>query len=285
MSDPLPIIRTISQLRAQVTAWKAAGHTIGLVPTMGALHHGHLSLVNAISKHADKTIVSIFVNPTQFGEGEDLDTYPRQEQDDRESLLETPAALIYAPSVNEMYPDGFSSKVTLSGITQILEGAERPGHFDGVATIVSKLLLQCLPDVAIFGEKDYQQLAVIRKFVADLDIPVKIIGGALIREMDGLAASSRNAYLNPEERQIAGQFNIILEGLIKAVKTGTSLRDAEHAAQNSLLEVGFKSVDYVTVADGKTLQQLDKLQAGARVLAVARIAGIRLLDNMAIEAP
>ncbi|MBL4838465.1 MAG: pantoate--beta-alanine ligase [Kordiimonadaceae bacterium] len=290
MSNALPHIRSITELREQVALWRNEGLTVGLVPTMGALHHGHLSLVEAIASHADKIVVSIFVNPTQFGVGEDLDKYPRQEQADREKLATTPADLLYAPSVDEMYPDGFCSNVTLSAnanepcLTEILEGAERPGHFDGVATVVSKLLLQCLPDVAIFGEKDYQQLAVIRQFVQDLNIPVKIMGGTLIREADGLAASSRNIYLNTQDRKTAAKLNRVLKNLVQAVEGGQNLRAAEAAASAALLEAGFTAVDYVCVADGTTLQPLEKLTAGARVLAVARLAGIRLLDNMAIGA-
>ncbi|MEX0299580.1 MAG: pantoate--beta-alanine ligase, partial [Kordiimonas sp.] len=191
MTELTPVIRTIKELRTQVSLWRAAGLRIGLVPTMGALHHGHLSLVEAISDKVDKIVVSIFVNPKQFGENEDLDAYPRQEEADRSKLSTTKADLVFAPLATEMYPEGHVSNVTLSGITEVLEGAARPGHFDGVATIVTKLLLQCLPDTAIFGEKDYQQLAVIRQFVKDLDIPVEILGGKLIREPDGLAASSR----------------------------------------------------------------------------------------------
>jgi len=278
------IVRTIPELRTQVAAWRAAGHRIGLVPTMGALHKGHLSLVSEIAAKADKIIVSIFVNPTQFGKNDDLDKYPRREQQDREKLAETPAALIFTPAVETMYPEGHCTSVTLSGISEILEGAERPGHFDGVATIVSKLLMQCQPDVAIFGKKDYQQLAVIRQFVRDLDLPVQIIGGTLVREADGLAYSSRNIYLNTDERAIAGQFNGILKQLLADVKAGKPCRTAEVDASNALLAAGFLSVDYVSIADKTTLLPLNTIQDGGQVLAVARIGGVRLLDNMAIEA-
>ncbi|WP_417457514.1 pantoate--beta-alanine ligase [Kordiimonas sp.] len=283
MSGTVPVVRSVDALREQVFAWKAEGLRVGLVPTMGALHHGHLSLVDAIATKVDRVVVSIFVNPTQFGEGEDFDTYPRTEEEDRKKLATTPASLVYAPNASEMYPTGFATKVSVGGISDRFEGALRPGHFDGVATVVSKLLLQCLPDVAIFGEKDFQQLAVIRRFVADLNIPVEIMGGTLIREEDGLAASSRNAYLNAEERQVAGLFNVILKGLIAAVSSGTALRQAEEDASNRLLAAGFKAVDYVSVVDPDSLDVLERLDRPARVIAVARIGSVRLLDNMAID--
>jgi pantoate--beta-alanine ligase len=284
MSKKIKIVRTVADVRKQVAEWKKQGLNVGLVPTMGALHKGHLSLVEAVAAKADKIIVSIFVNPAQFGENEDLDKYPRQEKQDCQKLSHTVTDLVFAPAVSEMYPKGHVTRVTLDGISEILEGAERPGHFDGVATIVSKLLLQCGPDVAIFGEKDFQQLAVIKQFVRDLDIPVEIIGGKLIREEDGLAYSSRNAYLNPAERKIAGQFNVILKDLIAAVEAGADLRSAEKEATQKLLGAGFLSVDYVSIADAVTLLPASSAQNGARVLAVARIGGVRLLDNMAIKA-
>ena len=282
MADALPIVRTVQALRETVSAWKGDGLKVGLVPTMGALHHGHLSLVHAIAGKADRVIVSIFVNPTQFGEGEDFDKYPRTEAEDCRKLAGTPASLVFAPNAAEMYPHGFASKVSVSGISERFEGAVRPGHFDGVATVVSKLLLQAMPDVAIFGEKDYQQLAVIRRFVRDLDIPVEIMGGTLIREEDGLAASSRNVYLKADERRIAGQFNVILKKLVRDVEAGMALRTAEQAAKDALVEAGFLAVDYVSVVDAATLEPLDSLDGEARVIAVARIGGVRLLDNMAI---
>ena len=285
MTELTPVIRSVRELREQVTKWRTAGLKVGLVPTMGALHKGHLSLVDAISTKVDRIVVSIFVNPKQFGENEDLGAYPRQEAEDRRKLAaSTKTNLVFAPPTPEMYPKGHVTNVTLSGITEILEGAERPGHFDGVATIVTKLLLQALPDVAIFGEKDYQQLAVIRQFARDLDIPVEIMAGKLIREEDGLAYSSRNAYLSDDERKTAGQFNIILKELVSEVVTGTALRTAEKLATDKLLAQGFEAVDYVSIVDGATLLPLETLEENARVLAVARIGGVRLLDNMAVSA-
>lgn len=252
---------------------------------MGALHHGHLSLITEISKHVDVPIVSIFVNPTQFGAGEDFETYPREEQADMDKLAGTSTALVFAPHVKEMYPHGDATTISVRGITDRFEGAARPGHFDGVATVVSKLLLQCLPDAAIFGEKDFQQLAVIRQFVRDLAIPVSIHGGPVIREVDGLAASSRNAYLSKSGRTVAGKLNSTLKSLVAAVKQGDDIRRAEKNAVSALLSVGFDAVDYVAVVDPTTLEPISALHQSARVLAVARIDGVRLLDNMAIEVP
>ena len=281
------IVRTVSDLRNRVQAWKVEGYRVGLVPTMGALHHGHLSLVDHIANRCDRVIVSVFVNPAQFGEGEDFDDYPREEASDIQKLSQHPAHLLYAPGLQEMYPEGYGARVHVAGLSSMLEGASRPGHFDGMATIVTKLLLQTQADIAIFGEKDYQQLCVIRKFVTDLDIPVHIIGGALVRESDGLAASSRNAYLSPDERRIAGQFNVILKKMSQAAQAGASkdidLRALEKQAETALLDAGFRAVDYIRIADPDSLKPLDRLDRSARILAVARIGRVRLLDNMAIE--
>ena len=285
MPEMTPVVRTIKEIRSLVAEWKKDGLRVGLVPTMGALHHGHLSLVDAISEHTDRIIVSIFVNPTQFGAHEDLDQYPRQEAADREKLATTHASVVFAPTVEEMYPSGHTTRVTLDGLSEILEGANRIGHFDGVATIVSKLFMQCQPDVAIFGEKDYQQLAVIRQFTQDLDIPVEILGGKLIREKDGLAASSRNAYLSEKERKIAGSFNIILKDLVTKAEQGSKLRTIEAEASEALLAAGFTAVDYVSIVHKDTLLEIDEITEEARVVSVARLGDIRLLDNMAIKAP
>lgn len=290
LADLPTVVRTVQDLRYYVKNWHEKGLKVGLVPTMGALHHGHLSLVSTITEHVDKVVVSIFVNPTQFGPNEDLDAYPRQEKTDLKALAKTPTSLVFAPTADEMYPNGHATTVSVKGISEILEGSEREGHFDGVATIVSKLLLQCQADVAIFGEKDYQQLAVIRRMVRDMQIPADIIGGKLIREPDGLAASSRNVYLNENERKVAGQFNIILKELITAItKEKMPLRIAEKMATEKLIATGFKTVDYVTIADGNTLLPLDTLSKQtlehARVIAVARCGSVRLLDNMPVAHP
>lgn len=277
-----PVARTVADLRARTADARKSGKKIGLVPTMGALHHGHLSLVDVVANQSDFVVVSIFVNPTQFGEGEDFEAYPRDEQADLTKLAQTGADLVYIPNVAEMYPAGDASKVSVSGISDKFEGEHRPGHFDGVATVVSKLFMQCLPDVAVFGEKDYQQLAVIRQFVRDLSIPVHVVGAPIIRESDGLAASSRNVYLSSGERQIAGQFNLVLKKLVHAVENGSVLRDAEQAAVEALLSAGFDTVDYVSIVDPATLEPLIEFKGHARVISVARLGKVRLLDNMAI---
>lgn len=275
---PLPVYRTIADVRAQVAAWKAEGLRVGLVPTMGALHQGHLSLVEEISAHCDRIIVSIFVNPTQFAAHEDLDTYPRNEAADLAALQATKANCVFAPLVNEMYPSGFATSVTLQGPALGLETDNRPHFFGGVALIVNKLLSQSQTDVAIFGEKDYQQLLVIRRMVADLDLPVEILAGPIIREADGLAMSSRNAYLNDAQRAIAGRLNIILKALAES-----PLPPAEAAAEATaaLLDAGFTAVDYACIRDADTLADVSDTTLNRRALIVARLDDIRLLDNMA----
>lgn len=284
MNNLPPIVRTAKELRAIVKTWKGHGLSVGLVPTMGALHRGHLSLVDEISQKTDRVVVSIFVNPTQFTEGEDLDAYPRDEADDIKKLSNHACDLVYAPDTSEMYPGGYQITVKLTDDTIGLEGNSRPGHFDGVATVVSKLFDHCKPDVAIFGEKDYQQLQVIRQLVRAHEMNIKIIGGTLIRESDGLAMSSRNIYLSESERAIAGQFNLILRDMVQAVEGGTPLREAEEQATRFLLEAGFNAVDYVSIRDAESLKIIAGLDCPARVLAVARIGKVRLLDNMAISA-
>lgn len=196
----VPLVRTVSALRAEVATWRAAGLSVGLVPTMGALHAGHTALVTQIKRSCDRVVASIFVNPAQFAAHEDLGRYPRDEAGDLEKLAAVGCDLVYAPGVAEIYPNGFVTKVLVSGVADPLEGAHRPQFFGGVATVVCKLLMQCGPDAAIFGEKDYQQLQVIRRVVTDLDLPVSVLAGPTVREADGLALSSRNAYLTPTER-------------------------------------------------------------------------------------
>lgn len=277
------IVRTVAELRARVAAWRAAGLKVGLVPTMGALHAGHLSLVTAARREADRVVASVFVNPTQFGPTEDFSAYPRQEARDALMLAEAGAHLLYAPSVGEMYPEGFATTVSVAGLSEGLCGDVRPGHFQGVATVVSKLLLQALPDVAVFGEKDYQQLQVIRRVVRDLDIPVAVRGAATVREADGLAMSSRNAYLTAAERAVAPALHRVLSGLADRLAGGGEVAAPllDHGRRD-LLAAGFAAVDYVELRDAATLAPLDRADRPARLLAAVRLGKARLIDNVAV---
>lgn len=277
MSD-IPVFRTIADMRARVAAWKSDGLKIGLVPTMGALHAGHLSLIEEIRRQgADRIIVSIFVNPTQFAAHEDLDTYPRQEAADMAALADTCAHGVFAPSAAEMYPQGFSTTIHLYGPAMGLESEERPHFFGGVALIVCKLLTQSQTDMAIFGEKDYQQLLVIRHMVRDLNLPVEIVAAPIMREADGLAMSSRNVYLTDAQRPIAGRLNVILQQL---AGSDLPIGEAEARAAKALLEAGFTGVDYATIRDAETLAPVSATTKTRRALITARLGEVRLLDNM-----
>ena len=283
MTTP-PIVRTVSGLRARVAAWRAAGERVGLVPTMGALHAGHLSLVERAREQSSRVVASVFVNPTQFGPTEDFAAYPRDEAADAAMLGEAGCDLMYAPTVDVIYPAGFATRVTVAGLTDAMEGAVRPGHFAGVATVVAKLLIQAGPDVAVFGEKDFQQLAVIRRMVADLDLPVEIIPGPIVRADDGLALSSRNAYLTPEQRAAAPALHRALNAAAAAMMAGQTVGAAELAAVSAALDAGFDAVDYVETRDPASLARLGPgpLTSPARLLAVARFGRTRLLDNIAV---
>ncbi|MBG52881.1 MAG: pantoate--beta-alanine ligase [Alphaproteobacteria bacterium] len=282
-SYALPVARTVADLRTQVAQWRKADETIAMVPTMGALHEGHLSLIDVGRQNgATKTIVSIFVNPTQFGPGEDFEAYPRTEPQDAKKLGNL-ADLIFAPNGAEMYPEGYATTVSVKGVTNTLEGEARPTHFDGVATVVAKLLLACGPDLAVFGEKDYQQLLTIRRMVTDLAIPVKIVGAPILREEDGLAMSSRNVYLTEAERTAAGQLNLILKATADAISNGAAIETACTSAQQKLLDLGFAQVDYLTVRDTVSLAPIAKLDREARILVAAKIGKPRLLDNMPVH--
>ena len=284
MPPRLTALRTRTQLRAAVTALRVRNRRIALVPTMGALHAGHIALAGLAAEHADDVCVSLFVNPTQFAPGEDLDRYPRDEDGDRSKLEAAGVTLLWAPDAEEMYPRGFSTHVAMTGPACGLETDFRPHFFQGVATVVTKLLLQVLPDVAIFGEKDYQQLQVIRRLVRDLDIPVEIIGGATVREPDGLALSSRNAYLSPAERQRAPALNRTLRDAGLAALGGTEPADAEKTAVSALEAAGFGPVDYVAIRHADTLAAVTAADIAAgvplRVLGAARLGGTRLIDNL-----
>ena len=277
------IVNTIDLLRTRLAAAKRDGARIGLVPTMGALHEGHLSLVHKTRKHADKVVVSIFVNPAQFAPHEDFDLYPRTLDADARKLAAADGTdMIFAPSVGEMYPQGFATKIEVGGPSRGLETDFRPHFFAGVATVVAKLLLAVMPDVATFGEKDYQQLLVVRRLAADLGLATKIVGAPIMREPDGLAMSSRNAYLKPDERRIAGQMNAVLKRVVADLRRGTPIAAAEEAGRCGLLEAGFASIDYVAVRDAATLAQLESLDRPARLLAAAKVGNTRLIDNMAV---
>lgn len=276
-------IKTVAQLRAQIAAARRSGARIGLVPTMGALHDGHLSLVRETQKYADKIVVSIFVNPTQFAPHEDFDRYPRTLDADAAKLAAAGGTdLIFAPSVGEMYPQGFATRIEVGGPSQGLETNFRPNFFAGVATVVTKLLLAVMPDVATFGEKDYQQLLVVRRLAADLGLATEILGAQIVREADGLALSSRNAYLKADERRVAGQLNVALKHIAASLHGGASVAAAEAEGKRALLKAGFASVDYVAVRDAKTLAPLASLDRPARVLAAAKVGTTRLIDNMAV---
>ncbi|HEX6860209.1 MAG TPA: pantoate--beta-alanine ligase [Caulobacteraceae bacterium] len=276
----LKTVRTAADLRAQVRAWKREGLTVAMVPTMGALHEGHLSLVRLAKEKADRVVASIFVNPTQFAPHEDFDAYPRAEDRDAGLLEAAGCDLLYAPTAAEMYPQGFATTVTVAGVSEPMDGAARPHHFAGVATVVTKLLTQCEPDIAVFGEKDYQQLLVIKRLVRDLDLPVEIVGAPTARAEDGLALSSRNAYLTPEQRRLAAALPATLKRAAEAVAAGQAVTEAEAKAVADLLASGFDNVDYVEVRDADTLQR--PAGANARIFVAAWLGKTRLIDNMAV---
>jgi pantoate--beta-alanine ligase len=274
--------RTVVALRARIRAWRAAGERIALVPTMGALHEGHLSLVGIGRRRAHRVIASVFVNPKQFGANEDLARYPRQEARDAALLERAGCDLLFLPQVEAVYPKGFATTVSVDGLDRPMEGAERPGHFDGVATVVTKLLLMAFPDIAIFGEKDWQQLTIIRRLAKDLDIPVDIVGAPIVREPDGLAMSSRNAYLSASERAVAAALPRTLRAAIAAIIGGAPVGETLSAASAALASGGFR-VDYLTLAHEDTLESLQAPAAGARLFAAARLGTTRLIDNMPLK--
>jgi len=277
---PVPVVHTTAELRSITDLWRSAGSRIALVPTMGALHAGHLALAQESRKKADRTVVSIFVNPTQFAPHEDFARYPRNLERDCALLQNAGTAdLIYAPHANEIYPEGFATRIVIDGPARGLESDFRPHFFSGVATVVAKLFLQCRPDVAMFGEKDYQQLLIVRRLSADLDLGIEVAGVAIVRENDGLALSSRNAYLSREQRQVAGALNHVLDSVVERVKSGISIPQAEAEGAAGLIRAGFDRVDYVAVRDAQALAHIVSLSRPARVLAAARIGDIRLIDN------
>ncbi len=276
-------IRQLVSLRETIATLRGEGARIALVPTMGALHAGHIALVEAAKLVADKVVASIFVNPKQFAPGEDLARYPRREQADARMLADAGCSVLWMPSVEEMYPAGFATNITVSGVSDGLDGAARPGHFDGVATVVAKLFNQVGADVALFGEKDFQQLAVIRRMVADLNLPIEIISVPTQRDDDGLALSSRNIYLAPEDRARAVALPRALGVAARVIGQGGDAAQALATAREALLSGGFDTVDYVELIDAETLAPLPDPARPRRLLAAARIAGTRLIDNIAVD--
>jgi len=281
-NDAIACVRTVAALRHRLRDWREDGLSVGLVPTMGGLHAGHMALVRSSLSQTDHTAVTLFVNPKQFGAGEDLDTYPQDETVDSALLAGAGAHLLFAPAGDEIYREGHATAVRVSGVGEILEEQFRPGFFEGVATVVTKLLLQALPNKAFFGEKDYQQLQVVRRLTADLNIPVEIVAVPTVREEDGLALSSRNAYLDEDERRAAPALYQTIRAAAEKVAAGEDPAGAEAWGRDALEKAGFDPVDYVAVRDAETL--LDSRFPGrpARVLAAARLGRARLIDNVPV---
>ena len=278
----LGIVRDVAGLRARVRDWRQDGAAVGLVPTMGALHDGHLALMRRSLATTERTCVTLFVNPRQFGPAEDFARYPRDEARDLATIEEAGAHLVFAPDLKEMYPEGHQTQVSVGRLGEILEGEFRPGFFAGVATVVTKLLIQARPDLAFFGEKDYQQLLVIRRLARDLNIPVEIAAVATVREKDGLALSSRNAYLTPAERAKAPALHRILVETAGRVAAGAEAKAEEARAIEAFERAGFGPVDYVAVRDAETLEDPQGAPGARRVLAAAKLGPTRLIDNVAV---
>lgn len=280
----LTILRRIADLRAAAAGWRRAGETIALVPTMGALHEGHLELVRRARRDCTWVIATIFVNPIQFNRPDDLDHYPRDEAEDAAKLAALGVDVLYAPSVKEVYPDGFQTRVSVPDLSDCLCGAARPGHMEGVATVVAKLLLQSLPDVAYFGEKDYQQLQVVRRMVRDLDIPVRIEAVPTVREPDGLALSSRNLLLTLEQRARAPALHRVLSALAKRLQDGaTPAGPALAWGRTALADAGIDRIDYLELRSADTLRALGRADRSARLFVAAHFGQVRLIDNLPVD--
>lgn len=284
MSGRIPIARKLAELRDITAAWRRAGESIAVVPTMGALHEGHLSLVRAALANADRVVVTLFVNPRQFNSADDLAAYPRTEETDSARLALLGADLLYAPDADQVYPHGFATNVSVAGVSEGLCGAFRPGHFDGVATVVAKLFLQTGADCALFGEKDFQQLHVVRRMARDLDIPIEIIACPTVREPDGLALSSRNARLSPAERAVAPKLAQILFAAAGRLAAGAPVASTLEKARQALLAAGFREVEYLEMRAAKDLSPLAHLDRPARLLVAAWLGNTRLIDNVEVPA-
>jgi len=276
------IIRTLVELRSKVAGWKAAGESVAVVPTMGALHQGHLSLVRAAKEACDRVIVTIFINPKQFNNPDDYKNYPRTEEEDARKLIALKADVVYVPDGEQMYPNGFATTVSVEGITQGLCGAHRAGHFDGVATIVTKLFTQTQADKAFFGEKDYQQLQVVTRLARDLDLPIEVIGCPTIREEDGLAMSSRNLLLSDRARTWAPELHRAMEEMSEGLLAGGDLETIRAAAVSRVERAGFTQVEYLDLRSADQLELMTTPDRPARLLAAAWLAGVRLIDNIAV---
>jgi pantoate--beta-alanine ligase len=279
----LPIVRRVADLRARIAAFRAVGDSVGLVTTMGALHDGHLALVKCAKGAHDRVVATIFVNPTQFGPNEDLSAYPRDEAGDAAKLAEAGCDLLFAPDVAEIYPPGFSTSVAVGDLTAHLDGPARPGHFGGVATIVAKLLLQSLPNSAYFGEKDFQQLQVIKRLARDLDIPVEIVGVPTVREVDGVAMSSRNRYLTGDDRRHAAILPHALRQAASELLRGDVVEHVLERAKTRLSQAGFARIDYVELCDEATLTPIKTLVPGSRLFVAAYLGKTRLIDNWPVR--
>ena len=277
-----PIVRSLAELRVQIKIWRKADETIGVVPTMGALHQGHLSLARAAREKCDRVIVTIFVNPKQFNDPDDLKNYPRTEQEDARKLESIGVDLIYVPEPDQIYPQGFATTVSVSGLTDMLCGESRPGHFDGVATVVSKLFLQTSADYAFFGEKDYQQLQIVRRMAADLNIEIEVVGCPTIREEDGLAMSSRNLLLSDRARVYAPILAEVMDDLRDGLRAGGKMSNLREEAEARIMAAGFNKIDYLELRDGVDLGLLETSTNDARLFAAAWLAGVRLIDNIAV---
>jgi pantoate--beta-alanine ligase len=278
----IEIVHTVAELRRKVRAWRSAGEMVGVVPTMGALHDGHLSLARRARAECDRVITTIFVNPKQFNNPDDLKKYPRTLQADAALLSHVPVDVVFAPSVDEVYPDGFATTVSVGGVSEPLEGRMRPGHFDGVATVVTKLFGMTEADRGYFGQKDWQQLQVVLKLVRDLNLPVEVVGCETIREEDGLAMSSRNVRLTPEGRAIAGVLYAAVTVAASDIRAGQSDRMAIREAAEKLRAAGFERVEYIELRDAETLMPSDDPRRPRRMLAAAWLDGVRLIDNIPV---
>ncbi|CDX25596.1 pantothenate synthetase [Mesorhizobium plurifarium] len=280
----IPIIRTLAELRKTVAAWRHEDLRIAVVPTMGALHEGHLSLVRAALERADRVIVTLFVNPKQFNSAADLAAYPRTEHEDAAKLAPLGAHVLYAPHASEMYPEGFATTVSVSGVSEGLCGAFRPGHFDGVATVVAKLFLQTGADLVFFGEKDFQQLHVVRRLARDLDIPIEIVACPTVREDDGLAMSSRNARLSPSERQVAPKLAAILVDAAALIAGGAPVDATLEEARSAITAAGYARIEYLELRAEEDLAPMHTLDRPGRLLIAAWLGQTRLIDNVEMPA-